>query len=205
MSNVYDCIIIRRRSFRPFCRFDAYKAYIRQGKILHHRRKRQVRKKLALTGSGRCNLSNKNASADKYHTDCPELLEDAFKAFGPEDAVSFFENDLGIVTVCDNGLYYPSTYRAQTVIDSFRFYLRGSSGVNMKFGSKCDKDPLKTTASTRLSLKDGSVYSTQILYLRSRRISISFDRFRRYSWSTFKGLIDPKDDIVSLSGPRLLH
>ena len=100
-------------------------------------------KKLALTGSGRCNLSNKAAAADKYHTDCPERLDKCLGSFGPSDSVSFFEDTLGVVTVCDDGLYYPATYKASTVIDSFRFYLE-DSGVILKFGSKCRKIKHKT-------------------------------------------------------------
>ena len=152
---VYDCIIIGGGASGLFAASMLVELTAGKAKILIIDGNDRCGKKLALTGSGRCNLSNKNASADKYHTDDPLLLDGCLKAFASEDAVSFFENELGIVTVCDNGLYYPSTYRAQTVIDSFRFFL-DESGVEMKLGSRCTKISLNNGI-YEAALKDGSV------------------------------------------------
>ena len=156
MTSCYDCIILGGGASGLFAASMLVKLTSGRAKIMVIDGNDRCGKKLALTGSGRCNLSNKNLSVDKYHTDCPELLEKCLKSFGCEDAVGFFENELGILTVCDNGLYYPSTYRSQTVIDSFRFYLE-DHGVSMKFGSKCVKIT-ENRGVYDVSLKDGNFY-----------------------------------------------
>ena len=80
-------------------------------------------RKLLLTGSGRCNLSNQNCTASKYNTDDPDKLVNILEGFSPADSVDFFENDLGVRIASRGELYYPATYRAATVTDSLRLYV----------------------------------------------------------------------------------
>ena len=188
---IYDCIILGGGASGLFAASMLAKLTSGKAKILVVDGNDRCGKKLALTGSGRCNLSNKNASVDKYHTDDPELLDKCLKAFGSGDAVSFFENDLGIVTVCDNGLYYPATYRAQTVIDSFRFYLE-DSGVEMKFGSRCTKISLNNGL-YELDLKDGSTAKSRNLIVAAGGSAYPSTGSDGTVGTLLKGLIDAKD------------
>ncbi|MBO4681325.1 MAG: aminoacetone oxidase family FAD-binding enzyme [Clostridiales bacterium] len=155
-GEVFDCIILGGGASGLFAASLLIKETDGKANVLLIDGNDRCGKKLAMTGSGRCNLTNRNASADKYNTDCPERLEKCLSSFGYFDTVSFFENVLGIETVCDEGLYYPATYRAATVIDSFRFYLE-DNGCGMKFGAKCENVSLKNGLYETL-LKDGSVY-----------------------------------------------
>ena len=148
-------------------------------------------KKLALTGSGRCNLSNKGAAPDKYNTDCPEILEKCLGSFGPSDAVSFFEDTLGVVTVCDDGLYYPATYKASTVIDSFRFYLE-DSGVIMKFGSKCKKIWHKNGSFTVIT-EDGSEFVSSKLICATGGATYPSTGSTGSVRQLLEGIVEPKD------------
>lgn len=193
---VYDCIIIGGGASGLFAASMLVKLTSGKAKILIIDGNDRCGKKLALTGSGRCNLSNKNASADKYHTDDPSLLDGCLKAFGSEDAVSFFENELGIVTVCDNGLYYPSTYRAQTVIDSFRFFL-DESGVEMKLGSRCTKISLNNGI-YEAALKDGSVCKARNLIVSAGGSAYPSTGSDGTVGLLLKGLVDASD-IVAFS------
>ena len=188
---VYDCIIIGGGASGLFAASMLVKLTSGKAKILIIDGNDRCGKKLALTGRGRCNLSNKNASADKYHTDDPSLLDGCLKAFGSEDAVSFFENELGIVTVCDNGLYYPSTYRAQTVIDSFRFFL-DESGVEMKLGSKCTKISLNNGI-YEAALKDGSVCKARNLIVSAGGSAYPSTGSDGTVGLLLKGLVDSSD------------
>ncbi len=95
-------------------------------------------RKLLLTGSGRCNLSNQNCSASKYHTDDPDKLAQVLDSFGPADSVDFFENDLGVRIVSRGELYYPGTYRAATVAESLRLYVE-DSGCDICSDSKVSR------------------------------------------------------------------
>ncbi len=80
-------------------------------------------KKLLLTGSGRCNLTNLNASYSDYNTDSKEVLHNILDGFTPDDLLLFAHEELGIDTVSRESLVYPVTYRSATVLDALRFYL----------------------------------------------------------------------------------
>lgn len=92
-------------------------------------------RKLLLTGSGRCNLTNHNCSASKYHTDDPDKLSEILSGFNPADTVDFFENDLGVRITSKDDLYYPATFRASTVADALRLYIE-DAGVDILTDSK---------------------------------------------------------------------
>ena len=193
-TGFYDCIILGGGASGLFAASMLVKLTAGRAKIMIIDGNDRCGKKLALTGSGRCNLSNKNASVDKYQTDCPELLEKCLRSFGCEDAVSFFENELGILTVCDNGLFYPSTYRAQTVIDSFRFFLE-ENGVTMKFGSRCVKID-ENKGIYDISLKDGNLYSTKNLIVAAGGASYPSTGSDGTVSLLLKGLVDQKEVVA---------
>ena len=190
-KTIYDCIILGGGASGLFAASMLVKLTSGKAKILVVDGNDRCGKKLALTGSGRCNLSNKNASVDKYHTDDQALLDECLKAFGSDDTVSFFENDLGIVTVCDNGLYYPATYRAQTVIDSFRFFL-DESGVDMKFGSRCTKISLNNGL-YEITLKDGAASKSRNLIVAAGGSAYPSTGSDGTVGTLLKGFVDPKD------------
>ena len=95
-------------------------------------------RKLLLTGSGRCNLSNQNCTCSKYNTDDPDKLEYVIGNFGPADSVDFFENDLGVRIAAKGELYYPATFRASTVTDSLRLYIE-DAGCRICYDCKARK------------------------------------------------------------------
>ena len=191
---VYDCIIIGGGASGLFAASMLVKLTSGKAKILIVDGNDRCGKKLALTGSGRCNLSNKNASADKYHTDDPDILDGCLKAFGSEESVSFFENELGIVTVCDSGLYYPATYRAQTVIDSFRFFL-DDSGVEMKLASRCTRISLNNGI-YEAALKDGSVCKARNLIVSAGGSAYPSTGSDGTVGALLKGLVDASDVVA---------
>ena len=87
-------------------------------------------RKLLLTGSGRCNLTNKDCNFSRYNTDDTNKLGSILSKFDPDDTVDFFENDLGVLVSLKGDLYYPSTYKSSTVTDSLRlFVLEGGAKI----------------------------------------------------------------------------
>ncbi|MBQ9854709.1 MAG: NAD(P)/FAD-dependent oxidoreductase, partial [Clostridia bacterium] len=91
-------------------------------------RQPRVGKKLLATGNGRCNLYNENACADMYFASrC--FVAPALRAFSPNRAEKFFLS-LGIVTrKTDDGLYYPMSNQASSVLDCLRESAK-EAGVN---------------------------------------------------------------------------
>lgn len=195
-GSVYDCIILGGGASGLFAASMLVKLTSGRVKILLIDGNDRCGKKLALTGSGRCNLSNKNASSDKYSTDCPELLDKCLDSFGVDQTIRFFEDVLGVVTVCDDGLYYPATYRASTVIDSFRFYLE-ESGCELRFGSKCER-LTKNNGLFEVSLKDGNVFKSRAFICSTGGFTYPATGSDGSAMELLKRLINPSD-IVGFS------
>lgn len=87
-------------------------------------------KKIHATGNGRCNLTNKQLSAEAYQTDCPQRVEKILKAHDNEDLLDFFDA-LGLSTVCLAGCYYPRNLSADTVVD-FLYRALLKAGVTVR-------------------------------------------------------------------------
>ena len=80
----------------------------------------RVGKKILVTGNGRCNLTNVNASSKDYRGE-PEFAEYALNKFSPQSNIEFF-NSLGLYTrVEDEGRVYPLSNQASSVLDALRF------------------------------------------------------------------------------------
>lgn len=80
----------------------------------------RVGKKILVTGNGRCNLTNVNASVKDYRGE-PEFAEYALNKFSPQSNIEFF-NSLGLYTRTeDEGRVYPLSNQASSVLDALRF------------------------------------------------------------------------------------
>jgi len=79
-------------------------------------RNQTVGRKLLVTGSGRCNISNQNVKADKYDCADKAWLGRVFDLFGVSDTMKMFKK-LGILVYqTDDGWYYPLSNSAQSVV-----------------------------------------------------------------------------------------
>ena len=92
-------------------------------KVLLFERQNRVGKKLAITGNGRCNLSNINATKGGYHGNTPYFSSYAINTFSPQKTLDWFEN-LGLFTTVEkSGRVYPYSDQANSVLDILRFAL----------------------------------------------------------------------------------
>ncbi len=79
----------------------------------------RVGKKLLATGNGTCNITNANATPDRYHGD-RHLADAVIRQFSPLDTVAFF-NSIGVSCVQrPDGKYYPRAEQAAAVLDQLR-------------------------------------------------------------------------------------
>ena len=86
-------------------------------------RQARLGKKLLATGNGRCNLSNRNLSAQAYHGEDVSFAMPALKAFCVDDTLAWFES-MGLLTVSEkSGRVYPYSDQANSVLDVLRFAL----------------------------------------------------------------------------------
>lgn len=91
-------------------------------------------KKLLLTGSGKCNLTNTDMNISHYHGGNPEFAFRIINRFDNNRTLSFFE-DLGLMVKERNGYYYPYQDQSSAVLDVLRFKLRN---LNVKIITECD-------------------------------------------------------------------
>lgn len=80
----------------------------------------RVGKKLAATGNGRCNITNKIIDIGRYHGSDPEFCAYALERFGLEATQSFFA-EIGVPFVFEDDKAYPASFQAASVVDCLRF------------------------------------------------------------------------------------
>lgn len=84
--------------------------------------------KILSTGNGKCNLGNLRLDPKQYHGSC-QFLDEAFRRFGIDETISFFEK-LGVMLKERDGYVYPRTEQASTVLDALRFEIK-SLGIRV--------------------------------------------------------------------------
>lgn len=125
-NNVYDCVIIGGGAAGLYCAAKLSRSVFSGKRVLIIEGGSRLGKKLALTGSGRCNLSNSDIDLTKYNTDDSYKLGKCFSRYGYLETADFYENVLGVVLEQKGSLIYPSTLKSSTVVDALRFYLADS-------------------------------------------------------------------------------
>ncbi len=84
----------------------------------------RVGKKLLVTGNGRCNITNLNLSPQMYHGSFKYCGKHLLTACPPEQVISIFK-DLGLFTKAEaNGMVYPLSKQANSVLDVLRQNLK---------------------------------------------------------------------------------
>ena len=80
-------------------------------------------RKLLITGSGKCNISNLDMDISHFHGGCIDTVAHVIKCFPPSETLSFLE-ELGLYTKDRNGYLYPYSEQASAVVDILRFAVR---------------------------------------------------------------------------------
>ena len=80
----------------------------------------RVGKKLALTGNGRCNITNNNIHLSRYHGNDVEFCRAALEKYDTCFTEKFFES-IGVEFASEGDKVYPSSFQASSVVDCLRF------------------------------------------------------------------------------------
>ena len=124
-------------------------------------RQSRVGRKLAVTGNGRCNLSNLNTSPAAYHGEDRDFTGPALKEYGARETLAYFKR-LGLVTaIQSDGRVYPLSDTAGSVMDVLRLSME-AAGVRL-FDS-CEVSGLvKTKTGYRVIWQDGSFEAGRVI------------------------------------------
>lgn len=92
--------------------------------ILLFERQARPGRKLMATGNGRCNLTNRGAAPEHYHSETPGFVDAVLAGFPPEETLAWFQAR-GLLTVTEeSGRVYPLSNAANSVLDVLRFALQ---------------------------------------------------------------------------------
>lgn len=80
----------------------------------------RVGKKLAATGNGRCNITNKNIAKEYYHGKNTDFAVYALSRFRGKKTEEFFHS-IGVDFVFEEDKGYPASLQAASVVDCLRF------------------------------------------------------------------------------------
>ena len=80
----------------------------------------RVGKKLATTGNGRCNITNKNITKERYHGRNTDFADYALSRYSGKQTEDFFHS-VGVDFVFEEEKGYPASLQAASVVDCLRF------------------------------------------------------------------------------------
>jgi len=80
-------------------------------------------RKLLLTGSGKCNISNTDMDLSHFHSGCDDIVSKVLEKYPSQTTLSFFEK-LGLFVKDKGGYLYPYSESASAVVDILRFAIR---------------------------------------------------------------------------------
>ena len=83
----------------------------------------RIGKKLLLTGSGKCNISNTDMDISHFHGGDLSLISAVLDSCPPDETRGFLEK-LGVFLKDRNGYLYPYCEQASAVLDALRFAIR---------------------------------------------------------------------------------
>ncbi len=87
-EKTYDVIIIGAGGAGLMCAIQAAK---KGNKVCILDKAREVGKKILISGGGRCNFTNVNASAENYQSNNKHFIKSAFSQFTPQDFINMIE------------------------------------------------------------------------------------------------------------------
>lgn len=83
-------------------------------------------RKLLVTGSGKCNISNADMDISHFHSDDEKMVASVLERFPAKDTLAFL-GKLGLYTKDRNGYLYPYSEQASAAVDILRFAVRDSN------------------------------------------------------------------------------
>ncbi len=135
----------------------------RQGKrVVLLEKNPQIGRKLLSTGNGRCNLTNRDVTVDRYHGASPTFIENVIRQFDQRATMAFFQ-DLGLVLKEeDGGRIFPRTDQASSVVGVLQQAL---SHNRVHVLSGCQVVGIERSPAWGISLADGEAVQAEDLVI----------------------------------------
>jgi hypothetical protein len=113
----------------------ALQAAWKGGDVTLFERNPAVGRKLLVTGSGRCNITNQAVAPQRYTCADPAWMAHLLSTFGLNELLAMLDR-MGIpLHHTDDGWYYPLSDSAQTVVDVFHHHIL-TAGVDLRLAAR---------------------------------------------------------------------
>ena len=107
-------------------------------KVTIFEKQKKIGRKILVTGNGRCNISNRNISGERYHGHNSGFVDTIFNRFGLAETKEFFSS-IGIPFVEeDEGKLFPASLQASIIPKVFEYELV-NRGVDIRIHRKIEK------------------------------------------------------------------
>ena len=120
----------------------------------------RIGKKILATGNGRGNLTNCQMSAEKYHSVNGANISNCLEKYGNKSIIEYF-NGLGMSTSVEEDKVYPSSFQANSILDSLRMKLEYQSTV-IKTSATVTAITKKNDKFIRISCKTNTLHYWKI-------------------------------------------
>lgn len=130
----------------------------RGANVLILERLNRIGKKILTTGNGRCNMTNTQITASRYHSYSTCQLAGPLEAFDYEKTIAFFE-ELGIMPLIEEHKVYPLSEQANSILDVLRLEIE-RLGVTVEVDTKVTA-LVKTKQGWRAEAENGMVYEAK--------------------------------------------
>jgi predicted Rossmann fold flavoprotein len=106
--------------------------------VVVYEKQKKIGRKILVSGNGRCNISNRNISVEKYHGRNPLFVRNVFSRFGPDETMEFFKS-IGLPLVEENnGKLFPASLQSSTVVRLLEYELE-RRGVEIQTHRKIER------------------------------------------------------------------
>ena len=116
---IYDVLIIGGGA-AGLCAAVRIKQLLPTASVLVAEQLSRVGKKLITTGNGRCNITNKNITLERYHGEEKQFAEYALSSYTNKFTEEFFSK-IGVLFTYEGDKAYPYSLQASSVLDALRF------------------------------------------------------------------------------------
>ncbi|MBN2159946.1 MAG: NAD(P)/FAD-dependent oxidoreductase [Spirochaetes bacterium] len=101
-------------------------------------KQKKTGRKILVSGNGRCNITNRNISVERYHGASPRFVQNVFARFGLQETIEFFSS-IGIPLVEEkSGRLFPASLQSSTVVKILEYELE-KRGVEVRTHRKIDR------------------------------------------------------------------
>lgn len=131
-------------------------------RVLLLEKNEQIGRKILATGNGRCNITNRNISVERYHGAKPEFILSILDQFNQVQTMEFFEKLGVILKEEDRGRIFPRSNQAATVVEALKHALEEN---NVQIKTSVSVVNISKEDMFRTETEDGSVYNSKKLII----------------------------------------